>query len=120
MVERRWGLVGALQVGTRAAQEPAPLCPAAVDERLEGVARMSYGYGSTVRESDIFALMARRCASVEIAETLVVSMATVRTHVRNIYAKFDVRSAKKSHALVGARLGPLADGAAREAAEDGA
>ena len=84
MVERRWGLVGALQVGTRAAQEPAPLCPAAVDERLEGVARMSYGYGLTVRESDIFALMARRYASVEIAETLVVSMATVRTHVRNI------------------------------------
>ena len=58
----------------------------------------------TPRESDIFVLMAQRYASAEIAEALVVSMATVRTHVRNIYAKLDVHSAKEFHALVGANL----------------
>ena len=65
------GLVDTLQVGTRAAREPASPCPAAVDERLEGVARMARDYSLTVRESDIFALMARRYASAEITETLV-------------------------------------------------
>lgn len=70
----------------------------------EAAVRMARAYGLTPRESDIFVLMAQRYASAEIAEALVVSMATVRTHVRNIYAKLDVHSAKEFHALVGANL----------------
>ena len=70
----------------------------------EAAVRMARAYGLTPRESDIFVLMAQRYASAEIAEALVVSMATVRTHVRNIYAKIDVHSAKEFHALVGANL----------------
>lgn len=87
----------------------------------EDAMQMARAYGLTPRESDIFALMVRRYASAEIAETLVVSMATVRTHVRNIYAKLDVHSAKEFHALVSASLGHArAAGNAGDPVENGA
>ena len=57
-------------------------------------------YSLTPRETDIFRLLAKRESAEEIAESLVVSVATVRTHIRNIYAKMDVYSAKEFHALV--------------------
>ena len=57
-------------------------------------------YSLTPRETDIFRLLAKRESAEEIAESLVVSVATVRTHIRNIYAKMDVHSAKEFHALV--------------------
>ena len=45
----------------------------------------------TPREREILVLMAHGLSNVEIAETLVVSATTVKTHVGNVLAKFNVR-----------------------------
>jgi DNA-binding NarL/FixJ family response regulator len=43
------------------------------------------------REREILALIGAGLSNTEIAEDLVISMATVKTHVRHIFAKLDVR-----------------------------
>ncbi len=43
------------------------------------------------REREILALIGAGLSNAEIAEDLVISMATVKTHVRHIFAKLDVR-----------------------------
>ena len=45
----------------------------------------------TPREKEILVLMAQGMSNSEIAERLVVSATTVKTHVGNILAKLDVR-----------------------------
>lgn len=45
----------------------------------------------TPREREILVLMAHGLSNAEIAETLVVSATTVKTHVGNVLAKFNVR-----------------------------
>lgn len=79
--------------GFAVSSEPAAACE-------EGVLGVSAGviadrYQLTRRERDIFYLLVARYSNAEVAETLVISMATVRTHIRNIYAKLDVHSAKE-------------------------
>ncbi len=49
----------------------------------------------THREEDILALLVERYTAANIAEILVVTMATAKTHMRNIYAKLDVHSQKE-------------------------
>jgi DNA-binding NarL/FixJ family response regulator len=47
--------------------------------------------GLTPREAEVLALIAAGLTNAEIADRLVVSAATVRTHVNHIFAKADVR-----------------------------
>ena len=46
----------------------------------------------TPREREIFVLLARSYRAPYIAEKLVVSQSTVKTHMRNLYAKLGVHS----------------------------
>jgi len=48
----------------------------------------------TGRELEVLRLLARRMSYGEISETLIVSLNTVRTHVRNLYAKLEANSAE--------------------------
>ena len=45
----------------------------------------------TPRETEILRLIGRGLSNAEIAETLVISMATVKTHVRHLLQKLDLR-----------------------------
>ena len=49
-------------------------------------------FGLTVREQEVLHLLAQKRSNPEIAEALLVSRATVRTHVANILGKLDVDS----------------------------
>jgi DNA-binding NarL/FixJ family response regulator len=47
--------------------------------------------GLTPREAEVLALIARGLTNTEIAESLVVSPATVKSHVNHLFAKIDAR-----------------------------
>jgi DNA-binding NarL/FixJ family response regulator len=57
--------------------------------------------GLTAREMDVLRLLAAGLTSVQMAEQLVISLATVNTHVRSIYRKLGVssRSAATRYAM---------------------
>jgi LuxR family maltose regulon positive regulatory protein len=55
----------------------------------------------TAREREVLALLARRMSYAEISAALVVSLNTVRTHVKSIYAKLGVGSAEEAVARAG-------------------
>jgi len=48
----------------------------------------------TPREADVLQLLARGCTYIQVGERLGVSCNTVSTHVKNIYRKLEVRSAR--------------------------
>ena len=52
-------------------------------------------YELTRRERDILPLLVERYSASEVAEYLVISVATAKTHIRNIYAKLDVHSQRE-------------------------
>ncbi len=60
-----------------------------MDERIAGVAEK---FGLTTRETEVFTLWATGHGAKSIEEKLVLSSATVRTHIRHIYEKLDVHS----------------------------
>ncbi|NLZ73924.1 MAG: helix-turn-helix transcriptional regulator [Bacteroidales bacterium] len=49
-------------------------------------------YSITERENDVIVLLLKGYSYAKIAETLVISISTVRTHVMNIYKKVGVNS----------------------------
>ena len=53
------------------------------------------------REREILALIGAGRSNAEIADELVISMATVKTHVRHVFAKLDLRD--RAQAVVAAR-----------------
>jgi DNA-binding NarL/FixJ family response regulator len=57
------------------------------------------------REREILALIGEGRSNAEIAAELVISMATVKTHVRHVFAKLDLRD--RAQAVVAAREGGL-------------
>jgi len=62
---------------------------------------VTYADGLTPRERDVLRLLAEGLSSAMIAERLVISLATVNTHVRTIYSKLGVssRSAATRYAI---------------------
>lgn len=63
------------------------------------------------REREVLAMIAAGRTNAEIADDLVISMATVKTHVRHIFAKLDLRD--RAHAVVWAHdagLRPRSEG----------
>ncbi len=66
---------------------------------LEACGAVAARYQLTRREKDILTLLAMRYTNAEVSESLVISMATVRTHIRNIYAKLDIHSVKELREL---------------------
>ena len=57
--------------------------------------------GRASRERQILAMIGAGRSNGEIAEELVISMATVKTHVRHVFAKLDLRD--RAQAVVVAR-----------------
>ena len=49
-------------------------------------------YNISAREKEIVVLLAQGCTNQQIGDTLFISLNTVKTHVRNIYQKFEVSS----------------------------
>ena len=88
----------------QAPQAPAPHEPAVVEGQkamlaAEGFDPLPYTchliaerHDLTRREEEILQLLARGRTAARIAETLCITTATTRTHLRNIYAKLDVHS----------------------------
>jgi DNA-binding NarL/FixJ family response regulator len=65
-------------------------------------AELPPGYAElSERELEVLALIGAGRSNTEIAEQLVISMATVKTHVRHIFAKLDLRD--RAQAVVAAR-----------------
>lgn len=60
-----------------------------MDERIAAVAEK---FGLTARETEVFTLWVTGHGAKSIEEKLVLSSATVRTHIRHIYEKLDVHS----------------------------
>lgn len=68
--------------------------------RLRQCGELAARYKLTTRELEILQLLAAGSGKNEIAEALVISPATAKTHVRNIYAKLGVHSQKELAHLV--------------------
>lgn len=62
--------------------------------------RIAYEYHLTRREEEVLQLLAEAMNAQSIAETLVVSTSTVKSHMRNIYAKLNVHTQNELLILV--------------------
>lgn len=97
LIERRWrnrdmaAAVAYLQLHRPALQ---PVQPSAKEEWGRGLdatcARLARSYDLTRREEDVLRLLMEGCTFAEAADELVVSLNTVKSHVRRIYAKMGV------------------------------
>ena len=107
------GLIDAVQ---RAAAGEPVIAPAVLarlmahfSERPPPALRQLPGFADlSEREREILALIGEGRSNAEIAAELVISMATVKTHVRHIFAKLDLRD--RAQAVVAAREAGLNGG----------
>ncbi len=84
----KWARV---MLGSRARDIPAPLATIEDGPAAAAVTQDARIATLTSRERDVLLLMARGYSNAEIAEAFVVSEGTVKTHVKRILAKLDVR-----------------------------
>ena len=72
-----------------------------VPESSMVVSSPAYPSGLTGREVEVLRLLAMGLTNAQIAERLVISLLTVKAHVRSIYSKLDVtsRSAATRYAM---------------------
>jgi len=61
-------------------------------------------YNISAREKEIVALMAQGYSNQQIGDTLFISLNTVKTHVRNIYQKFEISSREELKARLNQAL----------------
>ena len=71
-----------------------------VDGQMDACAAIARGAGLSARETEVFELIVRGRDLPYIAEKLVVSKNTVRTHMKNIYTKLGVHSKQEAIDLV--------------------
>jgi DNA-binding NarL/FixJ family response regulator len=69
----------------------APAAPAAPEPDAEPAADTSLIAGITDREREVLALVGQGLSNPEIAERLVISAATAKTHVARLFAKLEAR-----------------------------
>jgi DNA-binding NarL/FixJ family response regulator len=89
-------LIAAIHV---VAEGEAVLAPSVTQRVIEAFAKLPARRGHlesalatlTAREREVLQLLARGMSNTQIAEELVVSNATAKTHVRNVLAKLDLR-----------------------------
>jgi DNA-binding CsgD family transcriptional regulator len=77
----------------------------AVSPATNGTHDVLQDSGLTTREADVAELVGRGATNAEIARTLHLSEATVKTHLSHIYAKVGVTSRTQLAILVGGQLG---------------
>lgn len=97
----------------RAAAAGAAVFPSALLAAVAGPSRLQSGtHDLTTRELEVLGLLAEGCSTEEIASRLVVSLHTVRNHVRNILMKLGART-KLEAVVVAARAGVVDLGSGR-------
>ena len=76
------------------------MAPEAAEALVRAVTQPSEpGFDLTARERDVLELMVKGRSNVEIAESLVVSQSTIKTHVSSILAKLGVAGRTEAVAL---------------------
>ena len=91
------GMQGGQTSGAASDVAPAETLADLTASRIQDV---SHTYHLSRRETDVFALLAQGRSIPYIAETLVISENTVRSHAQRIYAKLDVHSKQQLLDLV--------------------
>jgi len=74
------------------ANEDEMLSTTTAERFAANVDRIIEPYNLSAREKDVFMYLARGYNAQSIAQKLTLSPNTVKTHIRNIYAKFDIHS----------------------------
>jgi|GEM_PF-2483808 len=72
--------------------EPAASQANEADDVASACAVLAERYHLSRREEDVLLLLAQGMVARDVAETLVISNSTAKTHMRNLYAKMDVHS----------------------------
>ncbi|MFQ5419699.1 MAG: response regulator transcription factor [Anaerolineae bacterium] len=83
-----------------AAQIAEELLQQAVHERQTAVAHLRLWQGLTPREKQTAALACLGCTNHEIADQMIISPNTVKSHIRSILSKFNVNSKAELQAVL--------------------